>query len=325
MVDHLSKVREFSENGSFVKKTASLVDRYRRLLCLLENAGITESMVMKHWRLETLLAGRILRSSKKNRSETVRRCIKLFYRELDWLNDSRRLDGIPPVSQREKPVIRLIGKQQKRIFEIGSGNGMLIDYLSRHGHECIGSDIDKNRFRVHANPHLALTVQDGAVFTKKVHADFFDTVLSLNVLEHLHPDDVEGHFREVLRSLKRGGEYILKTPHRFFGPHGIERVFGITQNRGLHLKEYTYLELQKFSERSGFTICWAVFMIPRVLQTGFRRLKLDFILQSRFYMNYLMLLERIILSFSNEKNRRRASLFFHFFFLPRQVFVVLKK
>ncbi len=308
-----------------MKKTESLVDRYRRLLSMPETAEITESMVLKHWRLETLLAGRILRSSKKNRSETVRSSIRRFYRELNWLNDSTLLKGIPPVSQREKTVIRLIGRRKKRIFEIGSGNGSLIDYLSRHGHECIGSDIDKNRFRVPANPHLALTVQDGAVFTGKVRAGCFDVVLSLNVLEHLHPDDVESHFKEVYRSLKRGGEYILKTPHRFFGPHGIERVFGIAQNRGLHLKEYTYLDVQKFSERSGFVMGRAVFMVPRFLQTRFGGFKLDFTLKSGFYLNYLILLEKIILSLSNEKNRRRTSRVFHFLLLPRQVFVVLKK
>ena len=308
-----------------MKTAESLVERYRKLLSLPMNAEITESMVMKHWRLETALAGRILRSSEKNRPGTIRRCVKRFYRELNWLNDSRLLDGIPPVERREDTVIRLIGKRRKRIFEIGSGNGSLIDYLSRHGHECVGSDIDENRFKVHANPHLSLNVQDGAAFDKKVQAGSFDIVLSLNVLEHLHPDDVEGHFKEVFRSLKRGGAYILKTPHRFFGPHGIERIFGITRNRGLHLKEYTYMDSQKFSEHAGFRICRAVFTVPGFLRKGFKRLKLDFVLQGRFYMNYLMLLERIIQSFSGEMNRRRASRFFHFLLLPRQVFVAIEK
>jgi SAM-dependent methyltransferase len=325
MVGHQQGLRGFSEEGPVMKNRTGLLTRYMRFLGLTDRAELTESMVLRHWDLETRLARRILQSTREGRSETIRSSYEIFYRELKWLNDPHLLKGLPPVSRREAPVIRLIGKKPKRIFEIGSGNGALIDYLSRQGHECVGSDIDRERFKVHANPHLVLNVRDGAAFSPKVRDGDFDVVLSSNVLEHIHPEDVEGHFNEVHRMLAGGGEYILKTPHRLFGPHGIERVFGITRNLGLHLKEYTYLDIEGFSRRSGFTRCRAVFQPPRHLAAALKRLGLDVVWPGRFYMQYLMLIERLILSFLNERSRRRAAVFFRFILLPRQVFVVVEK
>jgi len=282
-------------------------------------------MIMKHWLLETRLAGQILRSSVKSRSETIRRSYKLFYNELKWLNDSRMLKGISPISQREESVIHLIGKKRKHILEVGSGNGELIDYLSRHGHECIGTDINTKRFKAGINPHLQVRAQNGVAIEDLFQSAGFDTVVSLNVLEHFHPDDMEGHFHNVFITLKRGGEYILKTPHRFFGPHGIERVFGITRSRGLHLKEYTYGDIREFSDRSGFHRHEAVLMIPMPIRRIVKKMKMDCIIKSRYYMDYLMLIERIIETLPGDRNRRRASGFFRFFLFPRQVFVVLTK
>jgi len=153
----------------------------------------------------------------------------------------------------------------------------------------------------------------------------FDVVLSLNVLEHFHPDDVVDHLRDVHRSLKKGGEYILKTPHRFFGPHGIERIFGVTDNRGLHLREYTYADVNRLAEQSGFCQSLAVWSLPMPVRRIVRKLNRGFIRRSRAYMEYLVWIEKRLEKIHNPRDRTRTAMVFRFLMLPRQVFVILKK
>jgi 2-polyprenyl-3-methyl-5-hydroxy-6-metoxy-1,4-benzoquinol methylase len=301
------------------------IERYKRVLCLPEEAVITESMIQKHWRLETRLAGEILRSSKEHRTETIRMCYDRFYRELSWLNDKSNANHAQPVTQREESVIFLVGKPRKRILEVGSGSGELIDALSAMGHECMGTDINQKRFAARENPRLQLREHDGVKIQHLAESGGFDVVLSLNVLEHFHPDDVDDHFRDVYHALKPGGEYILKTPHQFFGPHGIERVFGVFENSGLHLKEYTYRDVREFAERAGFHEFRAVMLIPMPVRKILKRMKMDRIGKSGTYLEYLILVERFIRKIRNRKNRKSMSMAFRFLLLPRQVFIVFSK
>jgi ubiquinone/menaquinone biosynthesis C-methylase UbiE len=41
----------------------------------------------------------------------------------------------------------------------------------------------------------------------------FDWAVSTSMIEHLHPDDVDIHLREVYRVLKPGGNYLMWCPN----------------------------------------------------------------------------------------------------------------
>lgn len=78
-----------------------------------------------------------------------------------------------------------------------------------------------------------------------------DFAYTNQVIEHLHPEDVEYHLREVYRVLCVGGYYLCITPHRFVGPCDISRYF-TREATALHLREYTYHELSRLMQRLGF-------------------------------------------------------------------------
>jgi hypothetical protein len=77
-------------------------------------------------------------------------------------------------------------------------------------------------------------------------------VFSSQVLEHLHPDDVPDHLSEVIRVLKPNGWLGFDTPNRVTGPHDISRGF-TPEATGLHLKEWSYAELDALLRDTGFT------------------------------------------------------------------------
>ncbi|OOK80019.1 methyltransferase domain protein [Mycobacterium kansasii] len=80
----------------------------------------------------------------------------------------------------------------------------------------------------------------------------YDIVVSDQVIEHIHPDDLDSHLRSVRTILKGGGKYIFNTPHRYTGPHDVSRVFKCGEAAGMHLKEYTCRELVDAAQRAGY-------------------------------------------------------------------------
>ncbi len=89
-------------------------------------------------------------------------------------------------------------------------------------------------------------------------------VISNQLMEHVHPDDATYQLREILRILQPGGCYICITPNRLHGPHDTSAYFddlpcpvvdGAYVANGLHLKEYTNLELYQLFRDMGFCRC----------------------------------------------------------------------
>ena len=89
--------------------------------------------------------------------------------------------------------------------------------------------------------------------------------MSNQVIEHLHPEDLEAHLRGAYSILKGGGRYVFCTPHRYTGPHDVSRVFKTDEPKGMHLREYTYQELVEAVKRAGFSRIYYAF-IPRKLR-----------------------------------------------------------
>lgn len=307
------------------RKNVKLVERYRKCLSLSQNCLLTEEMVWKHWKIERALAQKILHSSSKDRSRISRMVYRKFYHELPWLTDPKCITVEAPIQERESAVIQLIGSQPQQILEIGSGTGELIQFLSQKGHWCIGSDLIQDRFIKRLNnSNLAFIETDGVRLPIKKLSPPVDVVISSNVIEHFHPEDLDLHFQSIYKILAPGGRYILKTPHGFFGPHGIEKVFGIRSSRGLHLHEYSFLEIQKAGERNGFNSISAVFVWPKPLQkilgNWSQRVK-----PSRFYFRYLCGVEKVVNLIQNQVCKKSFLFVLRFAFFPRQVFVILYK
>jgi hypothetical protein len=78
-------------------------------------------------------------------------------------------------------------------------------------------------------------------------------MFSDQLIEHLHPQDTAEHFCFVRRLLKRGGNYLFRTPHALSGPHDVSAYFSDVP-LGFHLKEWTYTELEPLLAETGFKL-----------------------------------------------------------------------
>jgi SAM-dependent methyltransferase len=78
-----------------------------------------------------------------------------------------------------------------------------------------------------------------------------DLAYSMQVMEHLHPEDGFEQVSNIARALKPGGKFVCMTPNRISGPHDISKFFDSTATC-LHLKEYTNAELIDLFKRAGF-------------------------------------------------------------------------
>ena len=147
----------------------------------------------------------------------------------------------PPHPRRLKRISifqATIGSGHKRILEMGCGVGDLTNALAKNADLIIGIDISRGDLN-HANSRKrALTVKSQDLNTVQyaqmsaVHVGFpaetFDYAVSTSMVEHLRPEDVSCHFREVWRVLKPGGRYLVWCPNRL--GHHKDRDFHLSMN-----------------------------------------------------------------------------------------------
>ncbi len=134
-----------------------------------------------------------------------------------------------------------------RILEIGYGNGLFLEWMSKRGMEPYGCDPRQ--------PPTDLSAQirffQGALEQARYPSEFFDAVVAWHVLEHV-PNPLET-FREVHRVLKQDGQLLLSVPNI----EGLEyRLF-----RGasplyvpLHLHHFSSASLERLLTKSDFRV-----------------------------------------------------------------------
>jgi SAM-dependent methyltransferase len=139
----------------------------------------------------------------------------------------------------------------QRVLEIGAGIGNLTRTLIPRRARYVATDIDpehlarlKTRFQHRPNLQVVpCDLSDPAAFAPL--AGSMDTVVCLNVLEHVE-DDL-GALRNIHGALSSGGRAIILVPHdpRIFG--SLDRALG-------HFRRYGRLELRDRMEAAGFAV-----------------------------------------------------------------------
>jgi SAM-dependent methyltransferase len=145
-----------------------------------------------------------------------------------------------------------------KVIEIGCGGGLLAIELAKAGREVTGVEVsrvilDQARARGAGVPGLSFV--EATDMTIPAPSGSQDFAYSVEVLEHLHEDDVVAHLDEVFRVLRPGGSYWLLTPNRLDSIGSAERfgVADVEAEGDVHLKEWTYSELVPVMRRAGFT------------------------------------------------------------------------
>jgi SAM-dependent methyltransferase len=303
---------------------AELVRRYKANYGIAERALVTEEMVHYHWTLERQLTSELLSSDPEHRWKAFERCYTRLYSELTWLNELIGMVGHESSAADAALWAKLIGPPPKRIYEIGSGKGRLIASLAERKYDCTATEITRERGEKWVPPHVSVrwAVSDGVHLDRFEPLAFYDAVISDQVIEHLHPDDLGEHFRGVHAILRSGGRYAFTTPHAFEGPFDVSRVFGLDRPAGMHLKEYTYRELNTSLRDAGFTRIEASWWLPRRLRArigdGLRPIP------SRVYLTYLRAVERSIAPLSQHPRRLVARALRVAFWTPGMALVAIK-
>jgi 2-polyprenyl-3-methyl-5-hydroxy-6-metoxy-1,4-benzoquinol methylase len=147
---------------------------------------------------------------------------------------------------------KILASREASVLELGCGFGDLARRVAVQGQTVVGSDISLSALQTAnqrslqdevANPsarHLTF-VQMNAI-ELALHKGSFDYVVSTSMIEHLHPDDVQSHLREVHRVLKPNGAYLIWCPNGL-GHHG---------DRDFHLTMFSYRDLMRVLEQAGF-------------------------------------------------------------------------
>ncbi len=229
--------------------------RYRDTYNLGEEIGLEH--VRKHVSLEAALTDQLLASTSENRNATFSSAYSKLYTELPWLVGGGTHDG--------GELWRKLLRPGASVYEIGSGAGYLINYLAGQGFKCVGADIASERTdgaRSSAE-NVVWSVTDGVHLTRYAEAGSFDYVISDQVVEHLHPDDIATHFEEARKLLKPGGEYIVRTPYAPLGPLDLSQVFGWNEPIFMHLHEFGMKEAVSIGKRAGFTDAIAIFSVSK--------------------------------------------------------------
>lgn len=149
--------------------------------------------------------------------------------------------------------------------------GELLIGLSRAGYQCTGIDVSRERIaqlRKIENSNLVFYHAEG---TDLPFADCqYSAAISMQLFEHLHPEDVIRHLKEVNRVLKPKGRYLLETPNQLVGPGDVSRFFSETPE-GFHLKEYTVRDLIKLFKKAGYRRVYVVTWYRRVISQDLAR------------------------------------------------------
>lgn len=215
-------------------------------------AGRTLASVTRHFEIERALATKLKSSSREERASLYRTMYaELFAAVPDHPRLTRRA-SVDDTARDNRTKLGLVAPflaRSTRFAEIGAGDARFALSLCDRVAHVVALDIADQAGDVTRPANFELVVYDGFEFP--LAPGSLDLAFSDQLIEHLHPDDIELHFANVRRTLAPGGLYVLRTPHRQGGPHDVSRYFQ-DEPAGFHLKEWTFAELAAVAERAGF-------------------------------------------------------------------------
>ena len=142
-------------------------------------------------------------------------------------------------------ILQMIGPHiSGRILEVGAGRGTYSTYFADHGHltalepSAVNSAALRDRLKAYPNASVITAQLDGAAAPGS-----YDTVVLLNVLEHI-PDDRQA-LRDIYEALAPGGKMVLWVP-------AFEALYGKFDQRIGHYRRYRREELLALVHKVGF-------------------------------------------------------------------------
>jgi len=204
-----------------------------------------------HYELEKALAQLIKAAPASDRARIAGEAMDTVFREIPW----HPMLTLPEDEYRKRLARKIAAfspwiPSGKDLIEIGCGKGEMTAAFAGRSKTCTGIDVSSEILKSAPRiPNVTYIVMDAV--TLELPGDSFDIAVSSQLIEHLHPEDVAGHFAAVARVLRPGGCYVFNTPNRINGPWDVSRYFDDVAT-GFHLKEWTYAEIIAALRAAGF-------------------------------------------------------------------------
>ena len=139
----------------------------------------------------------------------------------------------------------------RRVLEIGAGVGNMSAFLMNGGRErVVLSDTDAHylerlRERFLRYPHVGVAHLRLPTFDPELARERFDTVICLNVLEHVRDDMLS--LSAMFRLLEPGGRLVLLVP-------SLPAIYGTLDEALGHFRRYTPAEIRRKYAEAGFRL-----------------------------------------------------------------------
>ena len=145
-----------------------------------------------------------------------------------------------------------------RILDAGCGEGVLVEKYAKQGWDIIG--VDKN--------YASSYVLEGSILEIPFEDNHFDTVMALDVLEHLHYLQQKPALQELRRVLKPGGTLIFSCPNLAHFTSRLKLMFRgkllRTASCGHHPGDRPICEYEQLFRKFNFEIMKRVGIFPTV-------------------------------------------------------------
>lgn len=211
----------------------------------------SQEAIRRHYEIEVKLADRLRQARAVDRPKLYASVYDELFRSVPDHPQLREQAGESERRALQKwRLVRKHLKRETRFLEIGAGDGALSRLAAPRVRSLVALEVSEEIIKRAALPSNARIVIGDGVAIPLADAGI-DVAYSNQVLEHFHPDDAVAHLREISRVLAPAGSYICVTPNRFSGPHDISSSFDL-EAKGLHLKEYAFMELIGFMRAAGF-------------------------------------------------------------------------
>jgi len=215
--------------------------------------GSGRDELLEHYRVEKELADILRNAPKEERGRLYPALYDELYRRLPGHSQLRRKSSPESAGAKARARLKLLRRYiggDSTFVETGAGACALSLLVSGFVKRVYAIDVSREIAGDVAIPgNMRLLISDGLEIP--VPEGSADAVFSDQLAEHLHPDDLVEHLKNVYRCLAPGGTYICLTPNRLNGPHDISKYFTEIAT-GFHLKEYTNSELGTLFRGSGF-------------------------------------------------------------------------
>ncbi|HPR63125.1 MAG TPA: class I SAM-dependent methyltransferase [Thermoanaerobaculia bacterium] len=228
-----------------------------------------------NYEIERELAGRLWKATGEQRKTLYGEVYKELFQKVElpgYVEAQREQVGL------QIQLLQPFLNNTTRFLEIGAGSCYLSLALADRLTKVWAVDAVPPVLSEDMVPHNFRFVQSEQLH-KEVATASVDLIFSCHFVEHLHPDDLPGHLSDVFELLIPGGQYIMVTPNRIYGPHDSSRGFS-ERASGLHLQEYTHGTFAVALRRTGFTKIRAIAELGKA--------------SSSFRLRWVAMVERIV-------------------------------